>query len=95
MIRNTLFILLFLLCVKNYAEPIKDKRIIFNREPLLQVNFTQLPIGEIQPEGWLYNQLYLMRKGLTGHLDSLYSQVLGPRNGWLGGDGDGWERGPY
>ncbi len=25
----------------------------------------------------------------------LYPEVVGPRNGWLGGDGDGWERGPY
>jgi len=32
---------------------------------------------------------------MTGHLDELYPSVLGPRNGWLGGDGDGWERGPY
>ena len=33
--------------------------------------------------------------GLTGHLDSVYPEVMGPRNGWLGGDGDVWERGPY
>jgi DUF1680 family protein len=40
-------------------------------------------------------QLQLMKSGMTGHLDELYPAVLGPRNGWLGGDGDGWERGPY
>ncbi len=32
---------------------------------------------------------------MTGKLDKLYPQVLGSRNGWLGGDGDVWERGPY
>ena len=32
---------------------------------------------------------------LTGKLDSIYSLVCGPNNGWLGGMGDGWERGPY
>lgn len=36
-----------------------------------------------------------MKTGLTGQLDSVYPEVVGPRNGWLGGDGDGWERGPY
>jgi DUF1680 family protein len=32
---------------------------------------------------------------MTGRLDSLYAPVVGPRNAWLGGDGDAWERGPY
>lgn len=36
-----------------------------------------------------------MQTGLTGDLDVRYSQVVGPRNGWLGGDGDSWERGLY
>ena len=36
-----------------------------------------------------------MANGLTGNLDSVLSKVIGDRNGWLGGDGDGWERGPY
>ena len=33
--------------------------------------------------------------GSTGRLDELYPLVMGKRNGWLGGDGDQWERGPY
>ena len=36
-----------------------------------------------------------MANGMTGNLDELFIEVLGKRNGWLGGDGDGWERGPY
>ena len=32
---------------------------------------------------------------MTGQMDTIYEQVMGPRNGWLGGDGDVWERGPY
>jgi hypothetical protein len=47
------------------------------------------------PDGWLMQQHQLMKDGMTGHLDELYPSVLGPSNGWFGGDGDGWERGPY
>ncbi|MDR0995031.1 MAG: glycoside hydrolase family 127 protein [Tannerella sp.] len=66
-----------------------------NRYPLVEKPYMELPIGAIRPKGWLYEQMDRMRKGMTGHLDSLYSQVMGPRNGWRGGDGDVWERGPY
>jgi DUF1680 family protein len=57
--------------------------------------YTALPLGAVRPDGWLRHQLELMAQGMSGHLDELYPQVVGPRNGWLGGDGDGWERGPY
>ncbi len=66
-----------------------------NRAPLLQKPYLELPLGAIQPMGWLKVQLVKMKNGSTGHLDSLYSKVMGKRNGWLGGDGDVWERGPY
>lgn len=36
-----------------------------------------------------------MAEGMTGNLDEIYPEVVGPRNGWLGGDGGGWERGPH
>lgn len=68
---------------------------ITNRAPLVEKPYTELPLGAIKPEGWLLEQLLIMRNGMTGHLDELYTKVVGPRNGWLGGDGDGWERGPY
>ncbi len=66
-----------------------------SRAPLAENPFVELNIGEIQPEGWLRAQIETMRDGLTGHLDEIYPEVMGPRNGWLGGDGDVWERGPY
>ncbi len=66
-----------------------------NREPLYPKCYTLLPLGAVKPEGWLREQLYRMRDGMTGRLDSLYAAVMGPRNAWLGGDGDAWERGPY
>ena len=66
-----------------------------NRAPLREKPFVKLPLGAIRAEGWLRDQLQRQADGLTGHLDSVYPEVMGPRNGWLGGDGDVWERGPY
>ena len=66
-----------------------------SREPLTVMPYLELPLGAIRPEGWLREQLRRMASGLTGHLDEIYPEVVGERNGWLGGDGDGWERGPY
>lgn len=67
----------------------------FNRQHLHPRAYAELPLGAIEAEGWLYEMLDRQRKGLTGNLDELYSHVMGERNGWLGGDGDVWERGPY
>ena len=57
--------------------------------------FGELPLGAIQPRGWLQEQLHQQAEGLTGHLDEVYPEVMGPDNAWLGGEGDAWERGPY
>ncbi|MCQ6560421.1 beta-L-arabinofuranosidase domain-containing protein [Paenibacillus mendelii] len=56
--------------------------------------FESLPLGAVKPAGWLYNQLRIQADGLSGHLDEQWADV-GPRNGWIGGDGESWERGPY
>ena len=66
-----------------------------NRQPLLQKDYIELPLGSIKAEGWMQDQLLRMKNGMTGNLDKIYEKVMGPRNGWLGGDGDVWERGPY
>ena len=66
-----------------------------NRAPLIQKPFTELPIGAIKADGWLLEMLERQASGATGHMDELYPLVMGERNGWLGGDGDQWERGPY
>lgn len=57
--------------------------------------YSELRLGSIKPEGWLRETLLRQRNGMTSQMDSLYPEVMGPRNGWLGGDGDQWERGPY
>jgi len=66
-----------------------------NRAPLVPEKYIPLPLGSIKPAGHLLTMLELQRDGLTGNLDSIYSVVCGPDNGWLGGTGDCWERGPY
>lgn len=68
---------------------------INNRYPLITKPYVELPIGNIKPSGWLEDQLLRMANGMTGNMDIIYEHVMGPRNGWLGGDGDVWERGPY
>ncbi|MGM9759875.1 MAG: beta-L-arabinofuranosidase domain-containing protein [Parabacteroides sp.] len=77
------------------AEPVGESGYRNNRAPLLPKSYLELPIGAIHAEGWMQDQLERMRDGMTGHLDKVYAHVMGPRNGWLGGDGDVWERGPY
>lgn len=66
-----------------------------NRAPLRANPYSALPLGAIRAEGWLKEMLIRQRDGATGSLDELYPSVIGQRNGWLGGDGDQWERGPY
>jgi DUF1680 family protein len=55
--------------------------------------FQPLPLGTIQPRGWLQNQLQLQADGLTGHLDEFWPSVKDSH--WIGGEAEGWERGPY
>ncbi|HEY4267554.1 MAG TPA: beta-L-arabinofuranosidase domain-containing protein [Galbitalea sp.] len=54
----------------------------------------ELAPGAIRPRGWLERQLRLQATGLTGHLEEIWPDVGGD-SGWLGGDGESWERGPY
>lgn len=79
-------------CIKASAQ---KGEYVSNRYPLLQQTYVELPLGTIKPKGWLREILERQRQGMSSCLDELYPQVMGPRNGWLGGDGDQWERGPY
>ena len=56
--------------------------------------YTELPLGSIKPQGWLFDQLETMKDNSTGHLDEVYAKIKND-NGWLGGKGDGWEETPY
>ena len=52
-----------------------------------------LPLGSLKPSGWLLKQLRIQANGLSGHLDEFWPDVA--ESGWIGGEAEGWERGPY
>jgi uncharacterized protein len=68
--------------------------VVPNRAPLGPGAFEFLPLGSIEPRGWLRGQLRIQADGLSGHLDETWADV-GLNSGWLGGTGESWERGPY
>src|SRR6185369_15090627 len=65
-----------------------------NTQPQLRPQaLTPLPLGAIRPTGWLREQLRIQADGLSGHLDEFWPDIANSR--WIGGDAEGWERGPY
>ena len=65
-----------------------------NRSPLAVSPLVKLPVGAVEPRGWLMAQLQLMRDGFTGRLAEL-SRFLGDDSGWITLKGKGWEEMPY
>ncbi len=65
-----------------------------NRPPLSVSPLVKLPIGAIEPRGWLLSQLKLMKDGLTGRLAEI-SPFLKDDSGWLLPKNTGGEEVPY
>lgn len=76
------------------ATPAPSLTAPFPAAPVATPPFQLLPTGTITPSGWLRRQLEIQAAGLGGHLDETWPDV-GPDSGWLGGEGESWERGPY
>jgi len=76
------------------SEAKMSSPLVANRAPLGQSNFYSLPLTSIRPKGWLKRQMEIQAAGLSGHLDEFWPDV-GSESGWLGGNGESWERGPY
>ncbi len=53
-----------------------------NRGPLLQTRYVKLPLGAVQPEGWLRDQLKVQAGGLTSHLNEVWGVV--ESSAWIG-----------
>ena len=66
------------------------------REPLQQVPLLKLPVGQVQPKGWLRVYLERQRDGLCGQLGTISAWLDKNNNQWLSNAGDhGWEEVPY
>jgi len=66
------------------------------RAPLQQAPLLKLPVGKVQPKGWLRKYLELQRDGLNGQLGSVSAWLDKNNNQWLSNHGDhGWEEVPY
>src|ERR1700674_5745244 len=76
------------------SSPLVSPAVVLNRAPLGQSRFYSLPLTSVRPKGWLKRQMEIQAAGLSGHLDEFWPDV-GPNSGWLGGNGESWERGPY
>ena len=72
----------------------QNRHYVSNKEPLAPSPLIKLPIGAIEPKGWLLSQLQLMRNGFTGRLKEL-SKFLSSGSGWLTLKDKGWEEMPY
>lgn len=76
----------------------KNDFYVGNREPLLPSPLIKLPIGSIEPKGWLRKQLDLQADGFFGHLPELSRFLIKENNPWLSPKGEGekfWEEVPY
>ena len=87
------FFLLVLLIISGCARKPENRFYRNNKEPLRQNAYIALPLGAVKPEGWLKDQLTAQARGLTGHLDDFWPDLVS--SSWRGGDGEAWERGPY
>jgi DUF1680 family protein len=63
-------------------------------QQFVQPVYKPVPLYNIKPQGWLKDQLQIMKAGSSGHLDEIHPKIA-EDNGWLGGKGDGWEETPY
>ena len=71
---------------------------VANRAPLAPSEFMALPIGSVQPRGWLQEMLQRQRDGLGGHLGEISIWLEKEDNAWLNPNGrgkHGWEEAPY
>jgi uncharacterized protein len=90
-IRGLLALLIASVSMQTMAE---NQHYPINRDPLLQTAFVSLPLGSVQPQGWLKDQLQIQADGLTGHLSDFWPSIRDSK--WKGDpEGEEWERGPY
>ena len=66
------------------------------RAPLAGGYLKKLPVGKVQPKGWLLEMLTRQKNGLNGQLGMVSAWLDKNDNQWLSDKGDhGWEEVPY
>ncbi|MBN2138475.1 MAG: glycoside hydrolase family 127 protein [Sedimentisphaerales bacterium] len=84
--------------VKTPPTTVPNDFYVSNRPPLTPSPFMPLPIGAIEPKGWVRKQLRLQADGFHGRLTEISKFLEKQGNAWLSpaGEGDhGWEEPPY
>jgi hypothetical protein len=85
-------------CVSRPATTSANVHYTGNKSPLRPLHFIKLPVGSIEPEGWIKEYLHRQRDGLSGHLGEISAWLQKDGNAWLNPDGKGdygWEEVPY
>ncbi len=85
--------------VSMFAQSSMKRNMLYvsNREPLLPNPLVKLPVGSVQPEGWLRQQLNLMADGFSGHLTEISKWCKIEGSAWVNPHGEGengWEEMP-
>ena len=66
------------------------------RAPLHGGYLKKLPVGQVQPKGWLLEMLTRQKNGLNGQLGTVSDWLDKNNNQWLSDTGNhGWEEVPY
>ena len=66
------------------------------KAPLQSAPLIKLPVGKVQPKGWLRKYLELQKDGLNGKLGTVSAWLDKNNNQWLSDVGDhAWEEVPY
>ncbi len=79
-------------------EPGHNAYYLSNRAPLRPSALMKLPLGTVQPHGWLHEQLHRMANGFSGHLPEVSHWAVFDGSAWASptGEGrDGFEEVPY
>ncbi len=86
--------------VRGSAPPLSGDaaHAVARRAPLRPEPLLELPLGAVEPRGWLRACLERQRDGLTGGLGEISAWLQKEDNAWLDADGRGawgWEEVPY
>ncbi len=87
--------------ITDVERPVTSSRNSFyvsNKAPLQASSFIRLPIGSIEPGGWVLECLKREKNGMTGHLEQISAFLETRDNAWLNPEGKGvhgWEELPY